>query len=556
MKRLLKPEDVVAYQRELQARPKSEIVIRVCSTGCRARGALAVCDAFSAEVEKRRLHDRVRVLKVGCHGMCSGAVLVVVDPGETLYQKVTPEDVPSILDAALKHKVVKKLCWSSNGTVTPKMTDVPFYKNQVRNVLQNCGVLDPRDIEDSIAHGGYQALVRVLTTMTPDKVVDEVTKSGLRGRGGAGFPTGKKWSFVRAEKSDVKYLICNGDEGQPGAFMDRAVLEADPHLVLEGMLIGAYAIGAKNGIAYVRAEYPIAVEHVILGIQQAREVGLLGKNILGTGLDFDVEVRMGAGAFVCGEETALIASVEGRRGMPRPRPPFPAQSGLFGQPTCINNVETFANVPSIILKGAGWYASMGTERSKGTKIFSLSGKVNNTGVVEIPLGTPLKRIIFDIGGGIPKGKEFKAAQIGGPSGGCVPKAHQDVPVDYESLTELGAIMGSGGLIVMDEDTCMVDMARHFLNFAQNESCGKCSPCRLGTRRMLEIVMRICEGMGQEDDIETLNELAKTIKDTSLCGLGQTAPNPVLSTIRHFRDEYEAHIREKRCPAGVCKTLIR
>ncbi|MBM4078651.1 MAG: hydrogenase [Planctomycetes bacterium] len=548
MRRLSKPEQVLEYQREIQARPKPEIVIRACSAGCRAQGAQEASEAFVAEVEKRALQGRVRVMKVGCHGLCSGAPVIVVDPGETLYQKVTPEDVPAILDAALNHGVVKRLCWSCDGTVVPRMSDVPFYKKQTRHVLKNCGVFDPRDIEDSIAHGGYQTLGRVLTAMSPDQVVDEVIKSGLRGRGGAGFPTGRKWAVARAEKSDVKYLICNG--GEP------AVIEGDPHLVLEGMLIAAYAIGARHGIVYVRAEHAAAGEHMAHAVRQAREVGMLGHRILGTDLHFEVEVRAGAGVYVGGEETALIAFLEGQRAMARQKPPFPAQKGLWGKPTCVNNLETFANVPLVLRNGASHYGSTGSALSKGTKVLALTGKVNCAGLIEVPLGTPLGDIIYEIGGGIPRGKKFKAAHIGGPAGGCVPREHLNMPIDYEAITEAGSAVGTSSLIVMDEDTCMVDTARFLLQSVQNESCGKCSPCRLGTRHMLEILLRICEGQGEQGDIETLLELATSLQDTALCGLGRTAANPVLTTIRYFRDEYESHIRQKRCPAGVCPALVR
>jgi len=444
----------------------------------------------------------------------------------------------------------------ATGQGEPDVHEIEFFRRQHKTVLRNCGVIDPARVEEYIARDGYEALAKVLTELAPDEVIDLVKRSGLRGRGGAGFPTGLKWQFCRKAEGDTKYVLCNADEGDPGAFMDRSILEGDPHSVVEAMAIAGYAIGSSQGYIYVRAEYPLAVERLTTALEQAREFGLLGADIIGTGFDFDIEIRMGSGAFVCGEETALMSSIEGRRGEPRPRPPFPAQKGLWQMPSLLNNVETYANIPGIILKGPEWFASFGTEKSKGTKVFALAGAVNNTGLVEIPIGTPLGEIIYDIGGGVPGGKQFKAAQIGGPSGGCIPKEHLNVPVDYESLTDLGAIMGSGGLIVMDEDACMVDMARFFLDFVQDESCGKCPPCRIGTKRMLEIVTRICEGKGEEGDIEKLERLGNIIKDTALCGLGQTAPNPVLSTIRHFRDEYEAHIREKRCPAGVCADLVR
>ena len=554
--RLKSPAQLKALHKSLKQRGEVDVVIRVCSTGCRALGALSVCDALEDEIQKRSLSDKARVLRVGCHGLCAGAVAVLIDPKGIFYQGVTPEDAPQIVEkTVLGGKVVRKLCWSSGKRAISRRRSIPFYSNQTHLVLRNCGLLDPREIEDSICAGGYLALAKVLSGESPEQVVEEVSGSGLRGRGGAGFPTGAKWGFCRKAPGDQKYLICNADEGDPGAFMDRALLEGDPHLVIEGMIIGAYAIGANQGYIYVRAEYPIAIEHTKLALDQARAAGLLGKDILGSGFDFDIEIRQGAGAFVCGEETALIESVEGKRGMPRPRPPFPASCGLYGKPTNINNVETWANVPRIIEMGAGPYAEIGTEGSKGTKIFALAGKVNNTGLVEAPMGTTLRQIVFDIGGGIPEGREFKAAQMGGPSGGCVPAQYLDLAIDYDSVKEVGAIMGSGGLIVMDEATCMVDIARFFTEFCQKESCGKCVPCRIGTKRMLEILTRITEGRGEIEDIDRLDRLGKMIQEASLCGLGQTAPNPVLSTIRHFRAEYEAHIVEKRCPAGACKALI-
>ncbi len=444
----------------------------------------------------------------------------------------------------------------SGADQVPRYQDLDFYKKQKRVVLSKCGSMDPENIEEYIALGGYQALGKALTQMTPEQVIEEVKKSGLRGRGGAGFPTGMKWQFAHGAKGTKKYIICNADEGDPGAFMDRSVLEGDPHAVLEGMAIGAYAIGADEGYMYVRAEYPLAIKRLEIAIRQAEERGLLGKNILGSGVDFVLHIKKGAGAFVCGEETALMASIEGRRGMPRPRPPFPANSGLWGKPTNINNVETWANVPQIIDKGADWFRSMGTEKSTGTKVFALTGKINHTGLAEVPMGITMREIIFDIGGGIPNGKKFKAVQIGGPSGGCLPESMLDTPVDYDSLTSVGAMMGSGGLVVMDETTCMVDVAKFFLNFTQSESCGKCTPCREGTKRMLEILTRITEGQGTETDLDVLEDLAKNIKQAALCGLGQTAPNPVLSTLKYFRSEYEAHIKEKRCPAGACEKLSR
>ncbi len=531
------------------------MVIRVCSTGCRALGALDVCEAMEREIAQRGLGGKVRVVRVGCHGLCAGAVTMVIDPKGIFYQTVSAADVPEIVETTiLGGKTVRRLCWSAGGKAYPLQKDIPFYKNQSRLVLRNCGVVDPQSLQDAVGHGAYLAAAGVLTKMTPEQVIAEMIASGLRGRGGAGFPTGRKWQFARASKGEPKYIICNADEGDPGAFMDRAVLEGDPHVVIEGMIIGAYAIGSGHGVIYVRAEYPIAIEHTAMAIDQARAAGLLGRNILGSGFDFDIEIRKGAGAFVCGEETALIASVEGKRGMPRPRPPFPAVAGLYGKPTNINNVETWANVPRVIEMGAAQYAKIGTEASKGTKIFALAGKVNNTGLVEVPMGATLRQIIFDIGGGIPRGRKFKAAQMGGPSGGCVPARYLDIPLDYDSVQKIGAIMGSGGLIIVDESTCMVDLARFFTDFVQKESCGKCVPCRVGTKQMLDMLTRITRGSGEMADIDRLVQLGGMIKEASLCGLGQTAPNPVLSTIRYFRDEYEAHILQKRCLAHTCKAL--
>jgi len=527
--------------------------------GCLSSGAQEVKEAFVLEIAKKGLDEEVKVVETGCVGACDLGPIAIVHPGGIFYRKLTPEDVPLIVEEhLLKGRVVEKLVYrplSGEGKVT-SFQEIDFFRFQQKNVLRNCGVIDPTSIEEYIGTDGYQALAKVLTSMSPEEVIEEVKKSGLRGRGGGGFPTGVKWEFARKAKSNQKYIICNADEGDPGAFMDRSLLEGDPHSVIEGMAIGAYAIGADQGYIYVRAEYPLAVERLEIAIKQAREYGLLGKNIFDSEFSFDVELRVGAGAFVCGEETALIASIEGKRGEPRPRPPFPAQSGLWGKPTIINNVETLANIPLIILKGASWFSSLGTERSKGTKIFALAGDIRNTGLVEVPMGIPLGKIIYDIGGGIPKGRKFKAVQCGGPSGGCIPKEYLNVPVDYESLQELGAIMGSGGMIVMDENTCMVDIARFFLEFIQEESCGKCPPCRIGTKRMLEILTRITEGKGEEGDIERLIKLGENIKKTALCGLGQTAPNPVLSTIRHFREEYEQHIKYKYCPASVCQALFR
>ena len=534
--------------------------VLVCAgAGCVASGSLEVSAALRDEIHKSNLSREVKVIETGCLGPCAAGPVAVIYPDGVFYERLAPEDAKDIVgEHLIKGRVVERLVHKSISTaeIVPEMKEIGFFRGQERIVLRNCGLIDPTRIEEYIARDGYQALAKVLGQMSPDQVIEEVKASGLCGRGGAGFPTGLKWSFTKEAEGERKYVLCNADEGDPGAFMDRSVLEGDPHSVVEAMAIAAYAVGASQGYVYVRAEYPLAVERLTTALDQARQYGLLGKNIMGKGLDFDLEIRMGAGAFVCGEETALMTSIEGNRGEPRPRPPFPAQKGLWGMPSLLNNVETYANIPAIILEGAEWYASFGTEKSKGTKVFALAGDVNNTGLVEVPIGTPLGEIVYDVGGGIPDDKDFKAAKMGGPSGGCIPKEHLNVPIDYESLTELGAIMGSGGLIVMDEDTCMVDVARFFLEFVQDESCGKCPPCRIGTKRMLEIVTRICEGKGEEGDIERLEELGKRIKDTALCGLGQTAPNPVLSTIRHFREEYEAHIRDKHCVAGVCPALMR
>jgi len=534
-------------------------VITICGgTACTAYVSPEVLRAFQAEVKKRGLENEVPIKTVGCPGFCSMGPIVVLWPSHVFYPKVQAEDAGRIIDKALLgDEVIEELLYVDPATRRRIVHDyeVPFYAQQTRRVLQLNGIVDPLDLDDYIAHRGYLAMAKALSEMKPEAVIEEVREAGLRGRGGAGFPTGVKWRFCRNAPGREKYLICNADEGDPGAFMDRSVLEGTPHAVIEGMIIAAYAIGASSGIIYVRAEYPLAVRNSKIALQQAREAGLLGNDLLGTGFDFDIEVREGAGAFVCGEETALIASLEGKRGMPTPRPPFPAQKGYRGKPTNINNVETLASVPLIIQKGKDWYRSIGTEGSKGTKIFALAGKVNNTGLVEVPMGTSIRKIVFDIGGGIPKNRRFKAAQIGGPSGGCVPARYLDLPLDYEAVKEIGAIMGSGGLIVMDENTCMVDIARYFLDFVQKESCGKCVPCRVGTRHMLDILSRICAGEGREGDIERLEELGQMVKSLSLCGLGQTAPNPVLSTIRHFREEYEEHIREKRCRASVCEALV-
>jgi NADH:ubiquinone oxidoreductase subunit F (NADH-binding)/(2Fe-2S) ferredoxin/NAD-dependent dihydropyrimidine dehydrogenase PreA subunit len=515
--------------------------------------------AFKDELVKKGLDREVMLVETGCHGMCEMGPVVVVYPEGAFYCRVMPEDVPEIVEEHLyKGRIVQRLLYTvpQDMEKVPYYRDIPFYSKQHRIVLSNCGYIDPEKIEEYIARDGYIALGKALLEMTPEEVLDEVKKSGLRGRGGAGFPTGLKWEFARKAPGNKKYVICNADEGDPGAFMDRSTLEGDPHSVIEGMALGAYAIGADEGYIYCRAEYPLAIKRLKIAIAQAEEMGLLGDNIMGTNFSFHLHLKEGAGAFVCGEETALMASIEGRRGMPRPRPPFPAQHGLWGKPTNINNVETWANVPKIILNGADWFASMGTEKSKGTKIFALTGKITNTGLIEVPMGITIKEIIYELGGGILNGKEFKAVQIGGPSGGCLTKEHLDLPIDYESLTGAGAIMGSGGLVVMDEDTCMVDVARFFLEFTQRESCGKCVPCREGTKQMLLMLEKICKGEGTLEDLSKLEELAYMVKETSLCGLGQTAPNPVITTIRYFRDEYLAHIEEKRCLAKVCPALIK
>jgi len=534
--------------------------VLVCTGGgCIASGALAVSAAFTEELQRHGLADEVQIVETGCLGPCAVGPVALVYPDGVFYQNIKVPDVAEIVEEhLLKGRVVPRLVSTAPGTEKSiaEMHDVEFFNRQVKIVLRNSGLIDPLKIEDYIAREGYAALAKVLTDMTPEQVVEEVLASGLRGRGGAGFPTGLKWRFAQQQQSDVKYILCNADEGDPGAFMDRSVLEGDPHSVIEGMAIGAYAIGAHQGYVYVRAEYPLAVERLQYAIDQARELGLLGVDIMGSGFDFDLEIRMGSGAFVCGEETALMTSIEGHRGEPRPRPPFPAVKGLWGKPSVLNNVETYANINPIILKGAEWFTSTGTEKSKGTKVFALGGNITHAGLVEVPIGMQLGEIINEIGGGVPGDKALKAVQLGGPSGGCVPYWHLDTPVDYESLQELGAIMGSGGLVIMDEDSCMVDMARFFLEFTQDESCGKCPPCRVGTKRMLEIVERICNGQGEEGDIERLLDLGEQIKQTALCGLGQTAPNPVLSMIRHFRHEWEAHIRDHHCEAGVCAAMFK
>ena len=535
--------------------------VLVCGgTGCTSSGSPKLIEIFEKQLKEKGLEKEVKVVLTGCFGLCALGPIVIVYPEGAFYNLVTPEDVPEIVEEhLLKGRIVKRLLHEEahDGTeeTAKSLNEFDFYKKQKRVALRNCGSIDPEKITEYIAVDGYQALAKVLTEMTPAEVIEEIKKSGLRGRGGAGFPTGLKWQFAAASEGDEKYVACNADEGDPGAFMDRSVLEGDPHSLLEAMAIAAYAIGAKKGVIYVRAEYPIAVRRLQKAIKEAKEAELLGENIFGTDFSFDIELRLGAGAFVCGEETALMTSVEGHRGEPRPRPPFPAEKGIFGKPTVLNNVETYANIPVIILKGADWFNTIGTEKSKGTKVFALGGKIHNTGLVEVPMGTTMREIVYEIGGGCPNGKQFKAAQTGGPSGGCVPASLIDVPIDYDSLASIGTMMGSGGLIVMDEDNCMVDIAKFFLKFTVDESCGKCPPCRIGTRRMLEILEKITSGNGTPEDLDRLETLAKTIKSAALCGLGQTAPNPVLSTIRYFRDEYEAHINEKRCPAGVCKALL-
>jgi NADP-reducing hydrogenase subunit HndC len=534
--------------------------VLVCGgTGCTASQSNEIMKQFEKLFADNNIENEVKVVKTGCFGLCEKGPIVVVYPEGATYSRVTPEDVKEIVEEHLvKGRIVKKLLLGDKEAedVSKALEDIGFFKRQHRIALRNCGVINPENIDEYIARDGYRALGKAVTEMTPTQIIDTIKKSGLRGRGGGGFPTGLKWEFASKPQADQKYVCCNADEGDPGAFMDRSILEGDPHSLLEAMAIAGYAIGADQGYIYVRAEYPIAVTRLKIALQQAKDYGLLGKNIFGTDFSFDIEIRLGAGAFVCGEETALMTSVEGKRGEPRPRPPFPANKGLWQKPTILNNVETYANIPPILLNGSEWFSSIGTEKSKGTKVFAVGGKINNTGLVEIPMGTTLREVIYDIGGGIPNGKKFKAAQTGGPSGGCIPASAIDTPIDYDNLIALGSMMGSGGLIVMDEDNCMVDIAKFFLEFTVDESCGKCPPCRIGTKRMYEILERITEGKGEKGDIEKLELLAKNIKASALCGLGQTAPNPILSTLRYFRDEYEAHIYEKRCPAGVCKSLLR
>ncbi len=538
--------------------------VLICGgTGCSSSKSEEIMSVMEAEIAAKGLSDEVKVVKTGCFGLCALGPIMIVYPEGTFYHSVEVSDVAEIVEEHfLKGRPVERKVYHEKGDTDTKhvtsLSETSFYKKQKRVALRNCGVINPEVIDEYIANDGYQALGKVLTEMTPEQVIDTILASGLRGRGGAGFPTGKKWQLARilVPDADQKYVCCNADEGDPGAFMDRSILEGDPHAVIEAMAIAGYAIGANQGYVYVRAEYPIAIKRLQIAIDQAKEYGLLGDNIFGTGFSFDLKIRFGAGAFVCGEETALMTSIEGNRGEPRPRPPFPAVKGLFGKPTVLNNVETYANIPQIILKGVDWFTSMGTETSKGTKVFALGGKIQNTGLVEVPMGTTLREVVYDIGGGIPNGKKFKAAQTGGPSGGCITAENLDVPIDFENLMAIGSMMGSGGLIVMDEDSCMVDIARFFLEFTVDESCGKCTPCRVGTKRMLELLDKIIEGNGTLEDIDKLEQLANYIKSASLCGLGQTAPNPVLSTLRYFRDEYIAHVVDKKCPAGVCKNLMQ
>ncbi len=533
--------------------------VLVCGgTGCTSSGSERIIEALENNIEKAGIAKEIKVIKTGCFGLCALGPIMIIYPEGAFYSMVNINDIPEIVEEhLLKGRIVKRLLYKETvkeDTVT-SLDNTGFYKKQLRIALKNCGVIDPEDINEYIAYDGYQALGKVLTEMTPEEVISCVKDSGLRGRGGGGFSTGLKWSFAKGTPSEKKYVCCNADEGDPGAFMDRSILEGDPHVLIEAMAIAAYAIGSDEGFVYVRAEYPIAVDRLQIAIDQAREMGLLGKNIFGSDFSFDLHIRLGAGAFVCGEETALMTSIEGNRGEPRPRPPFPAVKGLFGKPTILNNVETYANIPQIILNGSQWFSAMGTERSKGTKVFALGGKINNTGLVEIPMGTTLREVIEEIGGGIPDGKKFKAAQTGGPSGGCIPPQYLDIEIDFDNLVEIGSMMGSGGLIVMDEDNCMVDIAKFFLEFTVDESCGKCVPCRIGTKRLYEMLEKISKGEATMADIDKMEKLCHHIKENSLCGLGQTAPNPVLSTLKFFRDEYEAHILEKRCPSGVCKDLL-
>ena len=532
--------------------------ILVChGTGCTSSKSPQILENFRKILEEKNI-ENVRVIMTGCFGLCAKGPIVIIRPEDTFYSNVRPEDCEEIIQTHIVEgkRVERLLCKDIDGKIVNSLDELNFYKKQKRIALKNCGVINPQDIEEYIAFDGYRALERVLREMTQDEVIDEIKKSGLRGRGGAGFPTGKKWELTKSYEADQKYVVCNADEGDPGAFMDRSILEGDPHSVLEAMEIAGFAIGANKGYIYVRAEYPIAVKRLKVAIKQAREYGFLGKNIFNTGFDFDVEIRLGAGAFVCGEETALLESIEGKRGQPRIKPPYPAESGLWGKPTLINNVETFANISQIILKGADWFSTIGTENSKGTKVFALGGNVNNIGLVEVPMGTTLREIVYDIGGGIPNGRDFKAAQTGGPSGGCIPKEHLDTPIDYESLKEIGSMMGSGGLIVMDDTKCMVSLAKFYLQFTVSESCGKCTPCRIGTKRMLEILERLCDGEADEYDVYKLEKLAVSIKNSSICGLGQSAPNPVISTLKYFRDEFREHAIQKECRALECQAVSK
>lgn len=533
--------------------------ILVCGgTGCTSSSSMKIIEKMETLIAENSMADEIKVVKTGCFGLCAQGPIMMIYPDHLMYTQVQPEDVEEIFENHVKcGQVVTRLLAGNHeeGEVSNALESVDFFSRQMRVALRNCGAINPEDIDEYIARDGYLALEKVTGSMTPEEVIELIRASGLRGRGGAGFPTGVKWSFAAAQQVAQKYVCCNADEGDPGAFMDRSVLEGDPHSVIEAMAIAAYAIGANQGYVYVRAEYPIAVERLTIAINQAREYGLLGKDIFGTGFDFNLDIRLGAGAFVCGEETALMTSIEGNRGEPRPRPPFPAESGLFKKPTVLNNVETYANIPQIILNGADWFASMGTEKSKGTKVFALGGKIHNTGLVEVPMGTTLREVIYEIGGGIPNGKAFKAAQTGGPSGGCIPAEHLDIPIDYDNLIAIGSMMGSGGLIVMDEDNCMVDIAKFFLQFTVDESCGKCTPCRIGTKRLYEMLEKITSGNATMEDLDKMEKLCYYIKNNSLCGLGQTAPNPVLSTLRYFKNEYIAHVKDKRCPAGVCQDLL-
>ncbi len=553
--RISSPSDLASVQEQLAAAAEGRRRVLVCSTGCLAIGAREVEATFRSEVAAAGLEGEVDVVRTGCHGLCAMAPVAVIEPHDIVYGRNRVKYVPNVItETVMKGEVIRRFCYGRDEAMA-HTDDIPFYAHQTKRVLRNVGRVDPTEIDDAIQRGVYGAAATALAGLEPDQVVEEVKASGLRGRGGGGFPAGLKWEICKQNPGKDRYLICNADEGDPGAFMDRALLEGDPHSVLEGMIIAAYAVEATGGVIYVRAEYPIAVRHIRIAIDQARERGLLGTDILGSGFSFDIDVREGAGAFVCGEETAMIASLEGQRGIARPKPPYPAVRGYYGEPTVINNVETFANVPLIVDEGGAGFAERGTDGSKGTKIFALAGQVNNTGLVEVPMGATIRDIVFGIGGGMPRNREFKAVQMGGPSGGCVPAAHLDLPIDYDSLKEVGAIMGSGGMIVMDNTTCIVDIARYFIAFCAEESCGLCAPCRLGTPQLEEILNRITEGRGTLDDLDTLESLGEVVKEMSLCGLGQTAPNPVMSTLRHFRDEYLAHVVDKTCPAGVCKALL-